>query len=179
MKIAAIHINVKKVPPIVLRKRHVLIMIRDEAGRYILGHKNKYPELIYRFVGGGVEPTENYDEAAARELYEELKIYPQSHELRELIRIIAHVTDETGTTYKFTTGVYLFDLGINKMLPSSDLDGVVRLTQPAFEDLITRYFLLSKDVEPHFGFAWYDYGQLYGNIHRIALGQSKKLTTSM
>ncbi len=176
MVINTLHLNVQEIPPIALRKRHVLFMIRDSAGKYLLGEKKIYPVGICRMVGGGVEEHESFIEAAQRELNEELNISATRTELKELVQVLAHITDQTSKTYKFTTTIYFLNLGLRKILPGDDLDGVLRLTKVEFEALIQRYYHLSKEIDPQFHFSWYDYGQLYGPIHRVALEESERMT---
>ena|SRR5579859_1786011 len=175
MKIFTIHLNVKKIPPIAERGRHVLILLQDVSDHYILGTKKMYPRGIVRFVGGGVEKHETFLQAARRELYEELKISCGLKEPHELVQIIAHLTDHEGKKAYFVTTVYFLELGLRGVLPASDLNGVVRFTDEQFQNLIDHYHQLSTRIDPELHFAWYDYGQLYGFIHEVAWREFQKL----
>jgi 8-oxo-dGTP pyrophosphatase MutT (NUDIX family) len=164
----------QKVPPVMRRSKHVLIVIQDTEGKYILGSKNVYPPGIYRFVGGGVEKEETFMRAAARELFEELRIGTQHDELHEIAEVIAHIRDAEEKTYEFNTHIFFFKLKEHRMLPSSDLADIERLTEPEMLHMIDAYRMLSSKVNHNVGFSWYDYGQLYGKIHQIGLEETKK-----
>jgi ADP-ribose pyrophosphatase YjhB (NUDIX family) len=173
-KTISLNLRVQYVPPVAQRKRHVLILLRDSNHRYILGKKNIYPSGIFRMVGGGVEKNEAYRPAAARELHEELKVFIPPRKLQELVKVIAHITDATQKVWIFTTVIFFYQLEGQGILPSDDLDGVVRLTEAEVEQLIHHFNQLSREVLPQENFSWYDYGQLYGTIHRIAFEELKK-----
>ncbi len=55
--------------------RHVMIALADHKRRFILGGKPSFfPPGISRFVGGGIDAGETPEQAAVRELSEELGI---------------------------------------------------------------------------------------------------------
>lgn len=168
MTIFSLAFNVQKVPPVMTRQRHALILLRDQNGHYILGRKKIYPKGIVRMIGGGVEKYEPFFRAASRELNEELRYYAPRTSLIELAEVYARITDQEGQVYKFQTAIYFTKLSRQPIFPSDDLDGIVRLSDPEFLHLIQNYRRLPKEIDPKFDFAWYDYGQLYAQIHQIA-----------
>ncbi len=168
MIIHSVTLQVQKVPPIMTRKRHVLILLEDKNHRYILGHKKMYPKGISRMIGGGVDPHETFFNAAKREVYEELRYFVPRQDLLELAEVHAKITDAEGQTYTFNTAIYSAHLDRQPLFPGDDLDGIVRLSEPEYLRLIQRYRNLPKEIDPEFNFAWYDYGQLYGPIHQLA-----------
>jgi 8-oxo-dGTP pyrophosphatase MutT (NUDIX family) len=174
MAIYSLAFSVQKAPPIMLRKRHVLILLRDRNNQYILGRKNIYPPGITRMVGGGVEEHEPFFAAAARELYEELKYSVPRRELIELAKVNALISDADRNKYQFNTVIYFVQLDKKPISPGDDLDGIIRLSDPDFLSLIQKYKQLPKEIDPKFGFAWYDYGQLYSQIHQIAWESLRK-----
>jgi 8-oxo-dGTP pyrophosphatase MutT (NUDIX family) len=174
MAIYSLAFSVQKAPPIMLRKRHVLILLRDQNSQYILGRKNIYPPGITRMVGGGVEEHEPFFAAAARELYEELKYSAPRKSLIELARVNALITDADQKKYQFNTAIYFVQLDKRPISPGDDLDDIARLSDPEFLSLIQKYKQLSKEIDSRFGFAWYDYGQLYSQIHQIAWQSLRK-----
>jgi len=168
MSVYSLTLRVQKTPPVMLRKRHVLILLRDQNNRYVLGQKKIYPKGISRMIGGGVETYEPFFRAASRELYEELKYFAPRQSLKEVGQVLARITDEAGQKFEFTTGLYFTQIERRPLFPSDDLDGIIRLSDPEYLALVQRYKNLPKEIDPQLGFAWYDYGQLYAPIHEIA-----------
>ena len=76
------------------------------------------------------------------------------------------------------TYLFHYNVGNQTLHPTDDLDGVRELTKEEFEQLIQRFHQLPKEVDPTLGFAWYDYGQLYGAIHQIALEEFQRVQSS-
>lgn len=173
------HLNFhfEPVPPIMTRGEHVLIVLKDMEGNYVLGAKDIYPEGIYRFVGGGLDGNGPI-EGAARELEEELGITVESMVLTELA-IIEATIESVEKEYHFKTHLFYYYLSDQAVNPADDLDGVKRLTIPEMEALIQRYTqlsteLVSVDDRKPVRFRWSDYGKLYGPIHQIGLDLTKK-----
>lgn len=168
MQNVTLNLSFKTLPPVVKRNRHALILVRTADGKFVLGNKKHYPEGISRLVGGGIDADEDPQKAAARELTEELEIVVPAEQLQPLYKIDAFITHE-GKTIKFVTWLYFYQLKLEKINPSSDLDGVAYLTEGEYLELITRFQHLSPQLHPILGFAWADYGQLYSHIHQFAL----------
>jgi len=165
-----LHFLMPRVPDVAKRGRHVLILLQNAKGNFILGTKHIYPAGISRMVGGGIESGEDSLEAAQRELVEETQITAASASLLPLTTIFANLTETTtGKIYSFITYLYYYAVGDQPLRPSDDLDNIVELTGAEYQQLIQRYTTLSPELDKTSGFAWSDYGKLYGKIHQIAL----------
>lgn len=152
------------------RGHHVLILVENADGEFVLGAKKMYPDGIQRMVGGGVEGEETANVAAARELQEELGVTVLPAQLRHLFTLTADLTTpKSDQQYTFVTDVFYLNLGTTILQPASDLDGLVYVRTPELQKLIARYGQLSSDLDPRTGFAWADYGKLYGPLHQLAL----------
>jgi 8-oxo-dGTP pyrophosphatase MutT (NUDIX family) len=152
------------------RGRHVLILVENADGEFVLGAKKMYPPDIQRMVGGGVEGDEDSAVAASRELEEELGIKVAPEKLQHLFTLTADVRPQASTEqHTFITDVYYVNTGNQPLLPSSDLDGLAYFSREEVEKLIQRYAELPTEPDPKVGFAWADYGQLYGPMHQLAL----------
>lgn len=165
-----LHLTMNIVPPVAKRGRHALILLENSAGHYLLGSKDIYPENIFRMVGGGIEEGEEPLPAAARELQEETGLTVPLDQLQHLSTITAELDEKsTGKHYTFVTDLYQTNIGDQVPHASDDIQALQELTRGDIQDLVHRYQALSKEVDADKGFAWYDYGQLYGAIHQIAL----------
>lgn len=163
-------LELNTIPQVMTRGRHVLILVENADGEFVLGAKKQYPEGIQRMVGGGVEGDEVASVAASRELHEELGVTVAPDQLRHLFTLTAEITLRgTDQRYTFVTDVFHVNLGDEALQPSSDLDGLVYVRRSELEKLIDRYQHLSTEVDPQKHFAWADYGQLYGPMHQLAL----------
>jgi 8-oxo-dGTP pyrophosphatase MutT (NUDIX family) len=153
------------------RKNHVLILLKNFQGKYILGKKSGfYPDHIARLVGGGVDENETPIKAALRELKEELKIEKSEVDLKHLSEVQTNAqTNEGNLTMK--TNIYFCQLNENdKYVASSDLTGVAELSYEEFKNLIVEMDKLTTEfVKPNFSFKWSDYGKIYSPIHKMAL----------
>ncbi len=174
MKHIALTFDMKVTPKVATRGEHALIMARDKEGRFVLGQKKIYPTGIVRFVGGGIEKDEDPLTGARRELIEELGVYANDRELKELVQVKVNISEDGKKKHLFIVHLFLIDLGLRGVQPASDLDTVVRLTEYDLEDLVQKYFSLPKKMDPKVNFSWYDYGQLFGNIHSIGLDAVRK-----
>lgn len=153
-----------------LRGHHVLICLRDVEGNYLLGHKKIYPLGISRFVGGAIEGVEQPTIAAGRELAEETGLNLPTERLTHHSSIIASITDQHDRSVTFTTYLYqavLSPTEVQQLQASDDIDDIVTLNQPEFAQLVINYDKLPTTIDPDAGFAWADYGQLYGFIHSL------------
>jgi 8-oxo-dGTP pyrophosphatase MutT (NUDIX family) len=175
MQEIVIDLKLATLPPIMLRGQHALIVVTDNEKKFVLGVKKFYPEGIYRLVGGGIEEGEEPLPAAIRELQEELGVTAAAEEFTMLAKIIANIdADSHSERVQFVTYLFHYKTG-SHLYPSSDLDGVVRFSKENMAALIKRYQLLSPEIDSEKGFAWADYGQLYSQIHQIALDKSLDL----
>jgi 8-oxo-dGTP pyrophosphatase MutT (NUDIX family) len=156
------------------RPRTALIVLRDQEGNYLLGAKpNLYPEKIFRFIGGGIDPDENFEEGAIREIQEELQIKIIPNQLTALADII---TTGILNGQNSTNTTRLYELKINnieQVTPGDDITYLQTLNRPEMNQLIQRYKELSDDnwfqTPNGRGHSWGDYGKMYAYIHQIAL----------
>ncbi len=162
-------INVQHLPPVAKRGQHVLVLLEDGNHDFVLGQKDIYPPNICRMVGGGVENGETSLKAASREVLEELGIGIPEEKFKHIGQVIFRISDRDENVYLFTTNIYWARLSEEGLIPSSDLNGIVRLEPAQMEALVERYALLPKKIDPLLKFSWFDYGQIYGPIHQIAL----------
>jgi 8-oxo-dGTP pyrophosphatase MutT (NUDIX family) len=163
------------IPPIMKRGRHVLIVVKDTEGKFILGSKKIYPPDIYRFVGGGINQGEDIKLGAKRELEEELKIKIHEKDLELLAKFVVQVANDY-EQHRFETFLFILTVPLSSktLTPSDDLDGIVYLTKKEVVDLAKRYKKLSHDLVDLGGdkaglFSWSDYGEFYSEVHRIAM----------
>lgn len=174
-QVVTIPLHLDTVPPLYRRGQHALILVRNQAGNFILGSKEMYPDQISRMVGGGLDRDEDPATGAARELEEELHLHVPPHELQPLAIVVADITHQQ-EKISFTTWLYYYQLqGEQQIQPDDDLDGVAELTQSEVEQLIERYSQLEGLVNKENHFAWVDYGALYGPMHQIALQRAVNL----
>lgn len=172
MRQVKLELTLSTVPPVFRRQRHALIVVTDVDHQFILGGKEHYPQGIYRFVGGGLEPDEDAQQGAARELREELQVEATSDDLEPLAEIVAtlHVPNEDDIV--FTTYLYHYQLpAAEHPEPTDDLDEVVTLSRAELQAVIERFRHLPTDLHPKLGFTWADYGQLYAQIHQLGLDE--------
>lgn len=174
----SLELHVDNVPPVMRRKRHALLVLKDQEGRYVLGGKNAYPKDIVRFVGGGIHDDEDPAKGAARELEEELGVVVESDELKHLATIQANVHTEH-ETFTFTIYLYFLALAHQPLQPSDDVDTLAHLDLQELNALIANFYGLPTDLvrtrldeEP---FRWSTYGELFGKVHEIGRDLSQKL----
>lgn len=159
------------------RIKHVLILMRDSDGLFILGDKpGFYPKGIVRLIGGGVSDEESFSEAAIRELNEEVHIKKSAAELYPLAMIITDA-DTAKQHFKLVTSIYFLQLHGENVTPDGDIRRIVRLNDHGMSKLIKKYYDLDDNNwyhGPEGNHSWGDYGKVYGFIHEIALKEFKK-----
>ena len=157
-----------------IRPQHVLIILRDNQGNYLLGVKpDFYPAGIYRFPGGGVEANESPQQAVRREFQEEIGIKPVANDIKLLAQIVTRgIWDKQ--TFKNTT--YLFEYRLkptDKLTPGDDITALKIHSREELVKLIDAYRSLGLDdwyIENNEKLHnWFDYGQMYAYIHEVAL----------
>lgn len=173
MKTITLNISVDKPFGNLYREKCVLIAVFDHNNKLLLGEKpNFYPPYIARLLGGGVNKGEENDEAARRELSEELGVSVKRDDLRDRASFIVNATDSAGNTYRNMTTLYSVNIGNQKFKAGDDVKYITAYNQDDFANLIDNYKKLHeslwyKGVEGEF--SWYDYAQLYSHIHEEAL----------
>jgi 8-oxo-dGTP pyrophosphatase MutT (NUDIX family) len=156
------------------RERHVLVIVQDRDGLLVTGLKsNFYPQGISRLLGGGVDQTETPEEAAKRELFEEIGATVSSVEPVAEVVITARTSEQT---FYLTTYLYFATID-NRFKAGDDVTSLKRLTVDQLFDLASKYENLRDDdvyVNGEYKHSWGDYGKVYGPIHRIAAEYVKR-----
>lgn len=153
------------------RKGSVVIGVRDGQGKIILGAKNGfYPPTISRLLGGGIHEGETAEEAAQRELAEELNITTANNELIPVAKLAVTADDQAGNHYATTIWVYYLEIGDAPVRAGDDVTNLVYATTQQLKELADAYDALPETLwykGTGGEFCWADYGKLYGKVHRI------------
>jgi 8-oxo-dGTP pyrophosphatase MutT (NUDIX family) len=158
---------------------HVMIAIADHEGRIIVrGKASLYPPGITRIVGGGVDEGETPEQAAVREIEEELGIVLSEEHL--VLLAIVEITGVTAeTAYPLTE--YLF---YARMLPGQHIkvendratNEAIRLDE--LPGLVARYRAIDPALRStewdRYPYRWHDYGAIYGFVHEIVYEEIRK-----
>ncbi len=153
------------------RKRCVLIAAQDSEGYILIGAKPSfYPPTISRLLGGGVDEGETFEQAAIRELEEELDVIVEPGHLAPLILFATTATDETGKEYHNETAIFQASIGNQAYQAGDDVKHIIKMTTDELYELGQRYeqlleVLWFKDKED--SYSWVDYAKLYGPVHKI------------
>jgi len=158
-----------------LREKCVLVAARDDEGKVLVGAKSYfYPPTISRLLGGGVDEGESLEQAAVRELEEELGVRVPADALLPLVLFDTTATDEHGKVYRNQTAVFEVHIGSQAYQAGDDVSTIVKLTPNELRELGERYEQL-PGVLWYNGkeglYAWADYAKLYGPIHKIIAGK--------
>jgi 8-oxo-dGTP pyrophosphatase MutT (NUDIX family) len=178
MKTITLNISVEKPFGNLYRKECVLVAVFDHNNRLLLGEKPSfYPPYIARLLGGGVDQGEASDEAALRELAEELNVTVKREDLKVVAAITVNATDSMGNSYTSTTYLYSVNIGDDKYEAGDDVKYISSYSQNELADLIETYKKLHgalwyKGAEGEF--SWYDYAQVYSHIHEEVLNEWAK-----
>jgi|SRR6185312_14213750 len=153
------------------RKNHVLVLVVDEQGNFILGKKKDfYPEHIARMLGGGIKDGEGSAMSAQREIFEELGIdIPISS-----FKLLGNVTTKADTLegyMEMLTWIYKINLPQFVVIkPSDDISGVQKYTPTEYSKLTQDMLnLIGEFKTDKYSFEWSDWGKIYGPIHVHAL----------
>jgi len=178
MRIVKINITVDEPFGNLFRKRCVLIAAANSKNKILLGNKkNFFPPKIARLLGGGVDEGENLLAAASRELFEEINIKVPRKNLKEIIKFEINAIDKRGRKYCNITHLYYANIGDKNHHSSDEVDSVVLLGIKDIEELAETYFTLPKTLwykGEEGEFCWYDYGQVYGVIHKELAKQLRR-----
>lgn len=155
------------------RKNHVLILVKDKTGRYILGKKdNFYAPGMARMLGGGLNENEDPREASSRELAEETKMLIKPDNLISLGQVITKAKTSEGIMYM---NVHLFGATIescDSIVPSDDISSVQSYTRAEIKSLIDAMDNLDGEFRNNdFYFLHRDWGAIYSFIHKLALAK--------
>jgi 8-oxo-dGTP pyrophosphatase MutT (NUDIX family) len=147
------------------RKSHVMIVVKDIDGNFVLGTKTTYPEGISRFLGGGVDKDENIEIAAKREVKEEIGV--DNAAVTPLTKILITASTENDE-YILETTVYFLDGKYLHLSAGDDVSELVILKPKEILDLADKYDTLTGTfTSGSYSHQWSDYGKVYGPLHRI------------
>ena len=161
------------------RKNHVLILVKDNKGNFVLGQKNNfYADGISRMLGGGLKEDEDPILAAKREMSEETGVEFNQDEFFPIGQIITKANTVDGIMYM---KVYLFGLILRKaenLVASDDISGIKKYSEEDLEAMIGKMYKLSGEFRTKdFYFFHGDWGRIYGSIHDLALKKFRKITS--
>jgi len=159
------------------RERCVLIAAQDSEGNVLLGAKpGFYPPTISRLLGGGVDDNETFEQAAIRELEEELGVSIDANELTPLVLFDTTATDSEGKEYHNQTAIFKADIGNQAYQAGDDVKHIIKVTPDELYQLGESYEQL-PEVLWYNGeeglYAWSDYAKLYGPVHKVTAEKIK------
>jgi ADP-ribose pyrophosphatase YjhB (NUDIX family) len=173
-----LNLTVKKPFGNLFRAQCVLIVAQDSEGNILLGAKPYfYPPTISRLLGGGADRGETFEEAAIRELEEELGVSVQPESLIPLVLFDTKATDEDGKEYHNETAIFKADIGNQAYQAGDDVKHIIKVTPDELYELGQRYEDL-PEVLWYNGeeglYAWADYAKLYGPVHKVTAEKIKQ-----
>jgi 8-oxo-dGTP pyrophosphatase MutT (NUDIX family) len=162
-------LNLKLKKPIAnLYRDNTVLLLITYGERFLVATKKECPENMYRFVGGGVDEGETPENAALRELREELNINSDIKiELTSLnsVKIIAQTSEGT-----FEHTIY----GFHYSSTTCEFDHDSELSNLKWLEIskIGEYLEGLKDVkglykDPRIEFYWEDYAEIYRRVEAI------------
>lgn len=156
-------------------KDGALILLRNGTAQWVLGSKPKYYfQGVYKMIGGGIEPGEDPQQAAQRELAEETQIQVEADKLVPLIHAEVFF-DKNAQSFSFSSFVF-YCQSSQPVRPSDDVEEVVTLSEHEFLQFVERMAELpEKAVAADELATWADYGKVWGPIHEAALERVKEL----
>ena len=153
------------------RKRCVLIAAHNDEGKILLGAKPSfYPPTISRLLGGGVDEGETFEQAAVRELKEELGVSVELADLTPLILFATSAKDEDGKEYYNETAIFQVNIGSKKYRAGDDVKHIIEVTSDELHELGEQYEQLPTVLWYNGDeglYSWADYAKLYGPVHKV------------
>ncbi len=175
----SLDIKVKKPFGNLFRKKVALIVVEDLEGNFLVGTKPYlYPPTITRLLGGGVDEGEHEDDAAVRELGEELDVTVDSSELTLLLVITVNAEDAEGKYYKHETYIYYVNIGDTQYEPGDDVEAIVKLSLDELYALGEAYEALPETLwynGREGSYSWSDYAKLYGPVHKLSAEEIRSI----
>ncbi|MFZ1301823.1 MAG: NUDIX hydrolase [Candidatus Microsaccharimonas sp.] len=175
----SLDIKVQKPFGNLFRKKVALIAVENADGDFLVGAKPyAYPPTITRLLGGGVDEGEHEDDAAVRELGEELGITIDPSELTPLLVITVNAEDAERKHYKHETYVYYANIGDTQYKPADDIESVVKLSLDELYALGEAYEALPETLWYNgrgSSYSWSDYAKLYGPVHKLSAEEIRSL----
>lgn len=179
MKRIGLDIKVEKPFGNLFRKKVALIVVENVDGDFLVGTKPYlYPPTITRLLGGGIDEGEAEDDAAVRELSEELGVTIDSSELTPLFVITVNAEDAEGKHYKHETYIYYANIGDTQYEPGDDIKEIVKLSLDELYALGEAYEALPETLwynGREGSYSWGDYAKLYGPVHKLSAEEVRSL----
>jgi len=171
MKTYQISVKIKKPFGNLERQAHVLIVVRDPKGRYLVGCKPQfYPSGICRLIGGGIKKGESWQAAAVRELAEELGVEAKKKNFKLLGKVV--VEAKAKKRYRLETFLCFYQITSNEITPGGDIREISFISLEGLRELGRKLESLAADdwfiEDGKCLHSWGDYGKVYGPIHEIA-----------
>lgn len=139
---------------------HVLVLLENEKGEILMAGKPQYPKGMFRLPGGGVNKGEKIEDAAAREVMEELGVVAKDVKVIERFEIVG-ISD--GKDYPLIQYITHANLGNQQIkIDNDELSSYVWVDKNGLEKAIKVF----ESFEDEF---WQGYGKIYGPVHKIAL----------
>lgn len=163
------------------RGRHVLVLVVDTNGDFILGKKKDfYPTHIARLLGGGIKDDEDPALAAKREIGEELKVVLPIESFASLCSVITKASTSQGLM-EMQTWIFAVHLpNAAKIEPGDDISCVKMYSPEQYSMLIEAMEGLTGEFNAdEFSFRWSDWGKIYAPLHRYALEYYRKLNDNL
>lgn len=176
-----INLDIKVEKPFgnLFRKKVALIVVENMDGDFLVGTKPyAYPPTITRLLGGGVDEGELEDDAAVRELNEELGVAIDSSKLTPLLVITVNAEDAEGKHYKHETYIYYVNIGDTQYEPGDDIKAIVKLSLDGLYALGEAYEALPETLwynGREGSYSWSDYAKLYGPVHKLSAEEIRTL----
>ena len=172
MDVIYVNIRVDQAFGNLYRKRCVLIAVKGGDGKILTGAKPAFfPPGITRLLGGGVDEGEEVEQAASRELNEELGVVISVDRLVPLAQFNTSAIDKDEREFYNETFLFGVDIGEAAYRPGDDVKQIVAASKEELNALATAYGELPPSLwyrGSEGDFSWHDYGKLYSIIHRTA-----------
>ncbi len=156
------------IPKLRRRTGEIVLVVPRPGGRYLVHTKSFYPDLIFRLPSGGIDPGERIEEAAHREIVEELG---QPLNLVRLLAIVDNSLLLNGQRTLYPSYVFLTERLETEPHPIDQGEDIA-----AFKD-VTRQELGRLAEELHsLGPGWKTWGQFRAVPHELAVELLSKTT---
>lgn len=171
MKRTKLDIKVEKPFGNLFRKKTALLVIETADGDFLVGAKPyQYPPTITRLLGGGVDDGESENDAAVREIREELGVTLDTSQLTPILVVSVNAEDSEGNHYTHDAYIYYVNIEHSQYEPGDDIKAIVKLGLDDLYALGEAYDNLPETLwyNGSEGFySWRDYGKMYGPVHKL------------
>lgn len=182
MKHVRLDIKVKNPFGNLFREKTALLVVETADGDFLVGAKPyQYPPTITRLLGGGVDEGESENNAATREIREELGVALSFSQLTPMLVVSVGAEDAEGKHYAHEIHIYYANIGDDQYEPGDDIKAIVKLDLDELYALGEAYEALPEALwynGPEGLYSWNDYGKLYGPVHKLASEAVRELKSS-